>query len=174
MDAILHAAVDPGKARRGERAGRTGLGPPVDGTVYSAGTDVSYQVEGAMSDRRKWGYASFGVGFVLSLVFGAAYIATSGGLQSGSLAAGMLCFAAAANGLAVGLSGSLKAGKWTGFAVGAIGFVGWGNDWLTITCAAGDTYCTGLRTAFGWGAISSVVASTVSLLPGLRFSSDMD
>jgi hypothetical protein len=118
-----------------------------------------------MSDWRKWGYASFGVGLVLSIVFGAAYIATSGGLQSGSLAAGMLCLVAAANGLAVGVSGSLKAGKWTGLALGAIGFVGWGNDWLTFTCAAADTYCTGLKTAFGWGAISSAVAALASLLP---------
>lgn len=39
------------------------------------------------------------------------------------------------------------------------------NDWLTFTCAAGDTYCTGLMTPFGWGAISSAVAAPASLPP---------
>jgi hypothetical protein len=90
--------------------------------------EVSHPVEDAMSTRQKRGYAVFGVGFVCSIVFGAAYIATSSGLQSGSLGMGMLCFVAAANGLAVGISDSLRVGKWTGLIVGAIGFVGWGND----------------------------------------------
>ena len=120
-----------------------------------------------MSKRQQWGYGAFGVGLVLTFVFFAvAFAVKDGGLKSGFGAAAMVCLVAAANGLAVGISDSLEAGRWTGLIVGALGFVGWGIAWLTKSCS-GEVDCTNLKDMFGWAALFSGIAGVASLFPKL-------
>jgi hypothetical protein len=124
-----------------------------------------------MSNRekmKKWGYGSFGVGLVLSIVFFALFAAVSGELfKSAFLSAAMVCVIAGAYGLAVGISGELKYGKWTGVITGALGFVVWGIVWLANSCSAGDVPCNDLKTAFGWGAIFSAIGGLAAFAPEL-------
>jgi thiamine biosynthesis protein ThiC len=121
-----------------------------------------------MSNRQRWGYGSFGVGVVLTVVFFALSAASSGGgLKSAFLAAAMLCAVAGANGLAVGISDNVRVGRMVGLIVGAIGFAAWGIAWLTSQCAAGDAACSATKTSFGWAALFSAIAAVASMFPGV-------
>jgi len=125
-------------------------------------------IEAAMSKRQKWGYGFFGGGLVLAVAFFAASAASSGeGLKSAFLAAAMVCVVAAANSLAVGITDNVKAGKWTGLIVGAVGLVAWGIAWLADQCSAGEVACTATKSSFGWAAVFSAIAGLASLLPEL-------
>jgi hypothetical protein len=132
------------------------------------GTPDLRGIEAAMSKRQTWGYRSFGIGLVLSIVFFIVSAVSSGtGLKSAFLAAAMVCVVAAANGLAVGISGDIRVGKWTGLVVGAVGLVVWGIVWLARQCSAGDLACNDLKTSFGWAALFSAIAAVASLFPQL-------
>jgi hypothetical protein len=122
-----------------------------------------------MSNRQRWGYGSFGVGLVLAIAFFVASAASSGaGTKSGFLAAAMVCVVAAFNGLAVGISDRISAGRLTGLVVGVIGFVAWGVAWIADQCSAGDaSTCSALNSAFGWAAVFSAIAALASLFPNL-------
>src|SRR6266511_1085201 len=151
-------AASANRQRQCEAPGRDPSGSQLhDQAMYARGA-ANYRrstldlrgIEAAMSKRQKWGYGFFGGGLVLAVAFFAASAASSGeGLKSAFLAAAMVCVVAAANSLAVGITDNVKAGKWTGLIVGAVGLVAWGIAWLADQCSAGEVACTATKSSFG-------------------------